>query len=444
MGKDLSDANKATLEDLLAENGWTRETVLFRATLPEHLSDTDLPGVFETTANPSASEAVVDIYGSGHGCVAEHVGPGLAFAERGDNSWAESARTLVQVRVSDVIDQGGLIYPVESVITEKVWYATLPSGRITVRAVEQQGVETAATTAQEGLSQAEQQALRLAAEGATVTSDHSPLVSLLQGAAESIATAREGKLRSRPTQEVIREIKSNLEAKFTKPPLAAAVYAEGLGKSCELKGRTVVIDPMDGELAYSNRTASFATSIALFADDHLQIAVLANPSTGEILYATEDESRLLQLGLVGAPSVSTSLPLHRGDQSSILLNLRATQEAAALLETAMSAWQDSSIHLVTMTGGSPALAIAECAKGRFAYANLWSTTEVFPFDLAAGVAILRRAGGDVIGLDGTSIDPLSHKEPFVAALDEETRKTVLGLIKAPLRAFNESRRMKQW
>ena len=37
---------------------------------------------------------------------------------------------MVAVRLGDVLAQGGLIYPVESVITEKVWYCTLPAGSI--------------------------------------------------------------------------------------------------------------------------------------------------------------------------------------------------------------------------------------------------------------------------------------------------------------------------
>jgi hypothetical protein len=41
----------------------------------------------------------------------------------------------VAVRLRDVLDQGGLLYPVESVITEPVWYLTLPTGRVRVERV---------------------------------------------------------------------------------------------------------------------------------------------------------------------------------------------------------------------------------------------------------------------------------------------------------------------
>ena len=38
-------------------------------------------------------------------------------------------RVSVSVKLQDIVDQGALIYPVESVTTGSVWYSTLPSGR---------------------------------------------------------------------------------------------------------------------------------------------------------------------------------------------------------------------------------------------------------------------------------------------------------------------------
>jgi hypothetical protein len=42
-------------------------------------------------------------------------------------------RVEVEVRLADIIAQGGLVYPVESVTVERVVYCTLPSGSVTVR-----------------------------------------------------------------------------------------------------------------------------------------------------------------------------------------------------------------------------------------------------------------------------------------------------------------------
>ena len=128
---------EAALKQLLEEHHLTGESLLYRETLPEFLAPTGEPGVFRLTANDDPSEAVIDVYAQGHVGLAQECGPGLAFAEPSENQWRTADRTSVAVRVQDVLDQGGLMYPVESVITERVWYFTLPEGSIQVRKVDE-------------------------------------------------------------------------------------------------------------------------------------------------------------------------------------------------------------------------------------------------------------------------------------------------------------------
>ena len=135
--KQQHDAHTITaLNELMDSNRFTGESVLYRATLAEFLTPSGDTGVFRISANDDPSEAVVDVYAQGHVVLAQQVGPGLAFTESSDHEWRASERKSVVVRVQDVLDQGGLIYPVESVITDRVWYFTLPSGSIEVRQVE--------------------------------------------------------------------------------------------------------------------------------------------------------------------------------------------------------------------------------------------------------------------------------------------------------------------
>ena len=125
-----SDQIRATLERLLADHGLTENSRLYRSALPEHLTPTDDPQVQRLSANPDPSEAVIDEYEGGHLTTATQLGAGLAFAESEDHQWRTEGRVPVAVMLGDVLAQGGLIYPVESVITEKVWYCTLPAGSI--------------------------------------------------------------------------------------------------------------------------------------------------------------------------------------------------------------------------------------------------------------------------------------------------------------------------
>ena len=127
-----TDIIQKKIEEILQSNGLTNETKLYRYTLPEFIEENEA-GELVLSANDDPSEAIVDVYEGGHGSLATHVGPGLAFAQSKENEWTADDRTAVEVRLQDVLEQGGRIYPVESVITERVWYFTLPSGSVRVK-----------------------------------------------------------------------------------------------------------------------------------------------------------------------------------------------------------------------------------------------------------------------------------------------------------------------
>lgn len=142
---------QSVLDKLLEEHGLTPDTLLYREAEREALTPTGKPGAYRIPANARPSETVVDVYGQGYLVQAEQIGPGLAFAQSDAPNWQETVemRVLqargggagkspeeaadVVVRLGDILRQGGLIYPVESVTVERVWYCTLPSGSVEVR-----------------------------------------------------------------------------------------------------------------------------------------------------------------------------------------------------------------------------------------------------------------------------------------------------------------------
>jgi hypothetical protein len=135
--KNPPGKHAAKLHELFRENGWTEDTRLFRGSLPEFLSPNASPaaarGSLRISANRDPSESVIDIYGQGHTCLARDVGAGLAFVETNEHEWRGSSRKPVSVRLGDVVAQGGRVYPVASVVTDRTWYVTLPAGGIDVR-----------------------------------------------------------------------------------------------------------------------------------------------------------------------------------------------------------------------------------------------------------------------------------------------------------------------
>ena len=132
MTQSYDPETQAKLKALMGEHGLTGETLLYRETLPEFLSATAESGGHQISANDDAPEALLNVYGDGHVWNAHQIGPGLAFTESKDNEWSSENRKSICAKLQDVLDQGGLVYPVESVITDRAWYVTLPSGSLDV------------------------------------------------------------------------------------------------------------------------------------------------------------------------------------------------------------------------------------------------------------------------------------------------------------------------
>ena len=143
---------QAILDKLLEEHRLTPDTSLYREAERDALTPTGEAGVYSIPANATPGESVIDVYGQGYLVQAEQIASGLAFAESKSPNWQETVemRVLqsrggadrpaanaveVAVRLGDILRQGGLIYPVESVTVERVWYCTLPSGSVEVREV---------------------------------------------------------------------------------------------------------------------------------------------------------------------------------------------------------------------------------------------------------------------------------------------------------------------
>jgi hypothetical protein len=145
-----NDGARAALDKFLSENALSEETILYREVLRDALTSTENARVYRLGANTAPSDSVIDVYGHGHLVQAEEVGPGLSFAESARPNWQETMemrtlrashaggapsidRVTVEVRLADILRQGGRIYPVESVTVERAWYCTLPEGSIAVR-----------------------------------------------------------------------------------------------------------------------------------------------------------------------------------------------------------------------------------------------------------------------------------------------------------------------
>ena len=154
--------------------------------------------------------------------------------------------------------------------------------------------------------------------------------------------------------------------------------------------RRWIVDPLDGTTNFLHGIPHWCISIALEAEGEIVAGVIYDPVKDETFIAEKGagafmNSRRLRVSSrdgLGSAVVATGLPVHsRTDSAQYLPQLER------LLR------EDVSVRRL----GSAALDLAYVAAGR--YDGYWETG-LHPWDVAAGVLIVREAGGFVSELSG--------------------------------------------
>jgi myo-inositol-1(or 4)-monophosphatase len=228
-----------------------------------------------------------------------------------------------------------------------------------------------------------------------------------------------------PTIVLEQKVESRLAEALAEFAPNAAIVGEETGGVFPTEGIAVAIDPVDGTWAFVTGTETFTITLNVFRDAEPLAGLILNPTTGELGYAArQGGTRLLQLSLFGEPDAAVSLPIGPGDEDRILVNVHPSRLGAGLVGALYNAWHGNEVQMVRSPGGSPSWALLEAAKGSFVYVNLWAQRPAEPYDLAAGVLLVRGAGGEVTDLDGRPIDATRHAGPFVAGVDATSRAKV--------------------
>jgi myo-inositol-1(or 4)-monophosphatase len=163
------------------------------------------------------------------------------------------------------------------------------------------------------------------------------------------------------------------------------------------------IDPLDGTTNYAHGLPHFAVSIAGALDAELEFGLVYDPMRDEMFRAVRGQGARLghrPLAVSRASSLETSLLV-----TGFPYDLRENPDNNL----------DLYVHLSTRSigvrrFGAAALDLAYVAAGRFdAYWEL----RLAPWDLAAGIVLVREAGGVVSRADGNR-DPLSPPPSIVA------------------------------
>jgi myo-inositol-1(or 4)-monophosphatase len=154
-----------------------------------------------------------------------------------------------------------------------------------------------------------------------------------------------------------------------------------------------LVDPLDGTTNYIHGYPCYAVSVAVARGRELLAGVIYDPVADEIYFAEQglgafcNGTRLetSSVTAVGEALVAVSLPPRVGPDSPDLADLvRVIQVSQAVRRS-----------------GSAALNLAYVAHGRLD--GFWAT-KIQPWDVAAGVLLVREAGGVVTSRDGGEFD----------------------------------------
>ena len=183
------------------------------------------------------------------------------------------------------------------------------------------------------------------------------------------------------------------------------------------KTHTWIVDPLDGTTNFLHGLPQFAISIGLERADTMVAGVIYNPITDELFTAERGKGaflndyrlRVAARKRMADAVVACGLPHYgRGELELGRAELTAVQEKVAGLRRF----------------GSAALDLAYVAAGRF---DIYWERNLSPWDMAAGILMVREAGGFVTDLDGH--DAMFAKG-HIAAGNEPLHKELLSTLKS--------------
>jgi myo-inositol-1(or 4)-monophosphatase len=169
-----------------------------------------------------------------------------------------------------------------------------------------------------------------------------------------------------------------------------AVIAEETAAKAAPGGRTWIVDPLDGTVNFAHGIPLFSVSVGLVVDGAPAVGVVQAPAMGE-LYA----------GAVGRGATLGGAPIRVSGTQTLADAILATGFAYDLENLADQNLDNLAAVAKKARGirrlGSAALDLAWVAAGRLD--GFWEL-HLSPWDVAAGAALVRAAGGRVTDMTG--------------------------------------------
>jgi myo-inositol-1(or 4)-monophosphatase len=182
------------------------------------------------------------------------------------------------------------------------------------------------------------------------------------------------------------------------------------------KSHRWIVDPLDGTTNFLHGIPQFAISIALERDKVMVAGLIYNPANEELFVAergkgaflNDQRLRVANRRRLSDAVVACGLPhLGRGDLALFRKEFAAIQERVAGIRRF----------------GAAALDLAWVAAGRL---DAFWERDLSPWDMAAGIVLVREAGGFVADLDGG--EAIFEKRQIIAG-NEFLQWTLISLLK---------------
>lgn len=154
-----------------------------------------------------------------------------------------------------------------------------------------------------------------------------------------------------------------------------------------------IIDPLDGTSNYVHGFPYYAVSIGLWVRDHIEVAVIYDPTRNETFAAA-----------YGSGATLNGQPIRTSGECELksAMGMASLPVATDLENPAVKRFLKSLTRLQTVQrSGSAALNLAYVASGRIDC--FWSSS-LHPWDVAAGALLVMETGGTITKLDGSTFD----------------------------------------
>jgi myo-inositol-1(or 4)-monophosphatase len=197
-----------------------------------------------------------------------------------------------------------------------------------------------------------------------------------------------------------------------------AFLAEESGASSMDKGEQPlwIIDPLDGTLNFIHGLPHFCISIAILINNQIEHGVIYDPLRDELFTATRGHGARMnqkrirvssQESVQGSFLATGFVPYHPKEHKAVLKRLERLLPLATGIRR----------------GGSAALDLAYIANGRFD--GFWEVG-LKPWDIAAGIVLVREAGGFLTTIDDREVDVLTA--PSLLAASPRLHKNLLPIL----------------